>query len=184
MKKKKYEILTEDIFKYIQTLGVGDMLPPESQMLEKFSASRNTYRTAIDILKKDGILESKAGLGTTILSLTKQEKDIKLIQAILPNKGNTFWYSVLEGINETIQGTEYRLLFSNAYVEATDTQQQVESLKASGVKGLLVIADYNSVNHYDFTKSENFPSVVMIDNCPDNYNGHFVSNNMMKKAHT
>lgn len=177
MKKKKYEILTEEIFEYIQTLTVGDMLPPESQMLKIFNASRNTYRTAIDLLKKDGILESKAGLGTTILSLTKQEKDIKLIQAILPNKGNAFWYSILEGINETLQQTEYKLLFSNAYDDAKSNQEQIESLQSSGIKGLLLIADYRSVNDYDFSKLNNFPPTVMVDNCPDNYEGHFVSTN-------
>lgn len=177
MKKKKYEILTEEIFSYIKTKDVGSMLPPESKMLELFKASRNTYRTAIDLLKKDGILDSKAGLGTTILSLTKQERSIKLIQAILPSKGNAFWYSILEGINETLLGSGYRLLFTNSHDDPKLNQQQIDGLLAAGIDGLLLIADYKSFQDYDLRNLANFPPMVMIDNCPDHYEGHFVSTN-------
>lgn len=42
----------------------GELLPPEAQMAEELSISRNTVRAAISRLVQEGLLERKAGLGT------------------------------------------------------------------------------------------------------------------------
>ena len=47
-------------------LGVGDSLPTERELCERFSTSRNTVREAMRILKAYGIVEVRPKVGATI----------------------------------------------------------------------------------------------------------------------
>lgn len=47
-------------------LNVGDMLPPEADLCEKYSVSRITVRKALSELEKKGIVERHQGKGTFI----------------------------------------------------------------------------------------------------------------------
>ena len=46
--------------------AVGSRLPPESQLAKQFEVNRHTLRQAIALLKQEGILEIKRGLGTFV----------------------------------------------------------------------------------------------------------------------
>lgn len=60
-----YEILLSEInSKY----SVGDIIPPEPQLIQRFHVSRATIRKAIEQLCLEGFLEKKPGLGTVVLS--------------------------------------------------------------------------------------------------------------------
>ena len=48
-------------------LGVGDSLPTERELCERFSASRNTVREAMRILKAYGIVSVRPKVGATII---------------------------------------------------------------------------------------------------------------------
>lgn len=47
---------------------VGERIPPEMELMEKFDVSRNTLREAIRALVHAGLLETKQGSGTTVRS--------------------------------------------------------------------------------------------------------------------
>ena len=47
-------------------LGVGDSLPTERELCERFSTSRNTVREAMRILKAYGLVEVRPKVGATI----------------------------------------------------------------------------------------------------------------------
>ena len=47
---------------------VGDKLPPEMELMDKFGVSRNTLREAIRALVHAGLLETKQGSGTLVRS--------------------------------------------------------------------------------------------------------------------
>jgi DNA-binding FadR family transcriptional regulator len=48
-------------------LGVGDSLPTERELCERFSTSRNTVREAMRILKAYGLVEVRPKVGATII---------------------------------------------------------------------------------------------------------------------
>lgn len=50
-----------------QGLGVGDSLPTEREMCERFQASRNTVREAMRILKAYGVVTVRPKVGATII---------------------------------------------------------------------------------------------------------------------
>ncbi|MCQ2495187.1 MAG: GntR family transcriptional regulator [Lachnospiraceae bacterium] len=55
-------------------LNVGDMLPPETELCNRYSVSRITVRKALFELEKQGILERKQGKGTFISVPTQKAK--------------------------------------------------------------------------------------------------------------
>lgn len=64
----KYEeivrVLTEDI--QAGEFGSGDKLPSMSELREEFGASYGSIRTAIIILKTQGLVEGKHGVGVFV----------------------------------------------------------------------------------------------------------------------
>lgn len=54
--------------------GVGDMLPPELEIAERYGVSRYTAREAIRKLTEMGLITRRAGIGTTVKSATTQSR--------------------------------------------------------------------------------------------------------------
>lgn len=74
IRKPKRLSLVEQVTKQIEDLihqnywQVGEKLPPEKELMEQFEVSRNTLREAIRALVHVGLLETKQGSGTIVLS--------------------------------------------------------------------------------------------------------------------
>lgn len=79
---------------------VGDRLPSERTLAEKFKVSRMTLRQAIQTLADEGILERKIGSGTYVARKKVQEKmtgttsftDIMLSQGRVPSSRTISYY--------------------------------------------------------------------------------------------
>ena len=65
-----YRILAAQIEKRIvdQRYRVGSQLPPEPVLEREFRVSRTTIRQALGLLKRRGMLTSRSGLGTVVMS--------------------------------------------------------------------------------------------------------------------
>ena len=65
---KKYEKIAEWIRDEVEagTLSLGDKLPPENELMAQFQVSRQTVRTALSLLRKEGIVEGRRGSGSYI----------------------------------------------------------------------------------------------------------------------
>ncbi|MER2226739.1 MAG: GntR family transcriptional regulator [Carnobacterium sp.] len=72
MKRKKllYADIADDIRKNILNgiYAVGEQIPTENELEEKYNVSKITIRKAIEILAVDGYVEKKSGKGTTVIS--------------------------------------------------------------------------------------------------------------------
>ncbi|MEM1285125.1 MAG: FCD domain-containing protein [Pseudomonadota bacterium] len=64
------DTLVDQIKSYIQTNGltVGDTLPSERELGEKFAAARNTVREAVRILKAYGVVDVRPKIGAVIVN--------------------------------------------------------------------------------------------------------------------
>jgi len=58
------------------TLNVGDKLPSEPELVKLFGVSRNTVREAIQSLIQAGVLESRQGDGTYVMSTGRFEANM------------------------------------------------------------------------------------------------------------
>lgn len=57
-----------------QIWKIGERLPSERDLAERFNVSRMTLRQAITMLVEEGVLERKVGSGTYVASTRVQEK--------------------------------------------------------------------------------------------------------------
>ena len=57
-------------------LKSGEKLPSEQEMAKMFNVSRSTIREALTILRVEGIVETKKGVGTIILGIDNESNRI------------------------------------------------------------------------------------------------------------
>lgn len=72
-----YEILRQDILNGIWK--PGDMLPTETELLEKYELSRTTVRQSLDMLVSDGLIYRQRGRGTFVSRLTIEQSLSRII---------------------------------------------------------------------------------------------------------
>lgn len=61
----------------------GDRLPSEMKMAQKFGISRETWRSSLELLRREGIIYSKHGVGTFLMEVSaKMENDLTRLCAV------------------------------------------------------------------------------------------------------
>lgn len=68
----RYAVVAQALMRDIErgTFKVGEMLPTEADICEKFGVSRHTAREAIRRLSDAGLVRRRAGVGTTVMART------------------------------------------------------------------------------------------------------------------
>lgn len=104
-----YEALKAEIYRNVE---VGSFLPAEEALMEKYGVSRTTLRHAVQLLKKDGIVEVKQGLGTRVMIKNEINNDDFLLfhnvtnaSHYFPNTPENWTSSVHGGFIEIIPAT-------------------------------------------------------------------------------
>ena len=172
---KKYQDLAGKLCTWLSTLNPGDMLPPEADLMIKFDASRNTLRSAMALLRKDGLIASRSGFGTQLLRRHRIPATVSLVQVILPDQGDSFWYGILEGINAALLSTNYRVVFNNSYDDPVTNRELVEQAAVTGMHGVIMIGHHHSYEGWDPEAIEDLPPIVYVDNPPPNHRGAYVA---------
>ncbi len=72
-----YEILRSNIVS--GDWQPGDMIPPESELIEQYQVSRTTVRQVLDMLVGEGLIERKQGLGTFVTHPTVEQGLVRII---------------------------------------------------------------------------------------------------------
>ena len=85
--KKVYSTLRQEIREGIYE--AGKLLPPEHFLESRFKVSRTTVRRALELLARDGFVDSRQGRGTTVLDFTTVQRlnALTSITETLRNKG-------------------------------------------------------------------------------------------------
>jgi DNA-binding GntR family transcriptional regulator len=52
-------------------IGVGDLLPTEAELTRQFDVSRHTVREALRVLRSQGLITSRQGLGSRVRSASR-----------------------------------------------------------------------------------------------------------------
>ena len=72
-----YEILRQDILR--GEWQPGDMIPPESELTERYGISRTTVRQVLDILVNEGLIYRQQGRGTFVAHPTVEQALVRII---------------------------------------------------------------------------------------------------------
>jgi DNA-binding FadR family transcriptional regulator len=103
-------------------LGVGDSLPTERELCERFSTSRNTVREAMRILKAYGIVEVRPKVGATITD-NRMARAIELFAFDFPHISRETFADV-QGFRVALEVLSVDQIFARA------TAADVEEMRA------------------------------------------------------
>ncbi len=74
----KYLQIRDLISRWMRELNVGDMLPTEEALSNRFGVSRVTIRKALQSLEDDGVIARRAGVGTWLAKPVEAQPDTRL----------------------------------------------------------------------------------------------------------
>lgn len=117
----------------------GDKLPSESELVERFGASRPTVSRALAQLEADGLVKRRAGSGTFVLAQNQQEGFV--FGLLIPGLGTTeIFEPICRGISIARVGGHHDLLWGSTTSHGASEEVQAEQLcdyylkrKVSGV---------------------------------------------------
>jgi len=96
MKKKSLSLKAKEQFLDLCLKGVfapGDKIPSESEMSKKFGISRETWRSSLELLRREGVLYSKHGSGTYLIDSTRKIandlSELRSLSEMIRNTGIT-----------------------------------------------------------------------------------------------
>ena len=124
-KNRLYETLKNKICVriYDGTFPDGVSLPPERKLAESFSMSRVTVRKALELLQKDGIIESVQGSGNIVrLRQTGYSGSMDIIALVAPAQ-NPFFSTFIDYFQQKAQEYDSLVLFKQnpRYERVEDT---------------------------------------------------------------
>ncbi len=99
----RYQQIATDLRGRIAELGGGRLLPSESDLSAEFAASRVTVRRALELLRDEGLVESRQGFGWIVSGepLRQQLSELVTIEGELEAKGFEPSRQILEFAFET-----------------------------------------------------------------------------------
>lgn len=86
MKRMSSSLRAKEEFMMMCREGIyraGDRLPSETKMAQQFGISRETWRASLELLRREGIIYSKHGVGTFLMEVSaKTENDLTRLCSI------------------------------------------------------------------------------------------------------
>ena len=181
MPNHKYQVILEKLKEDI-TAGhyqPGQRLPSESELVERYGASRMTVFRAMRELQTLGLIVRRVGSGTFVAQ--RQSTEISHVFGLLiPDLGQTeIFETICQGMMEAPQALHHALLWGNAASRENEKAEIAEQLcrhyiakRVSGVffAPLEYAAGRNEVNHRIVAALDRAGiPVVLLDRCLEPY---------------
>lgn len=98
---------------------------------------------------------------------TLRIRSTQTIGVIIPNIENSFFTSVVRGIEKTLKKAGYTLLLGNSDEDPKQEQLYLATLRAEGVAGIIFVPVSNEAASYQWLVDAKLPFVVMDRSPPD-----------------
>lgn len=132
-------------------LKPGDRLPTVRQMAERLAINLHTVRNAYHLLEAEGLLETRPGKGTHVLTFDARliTKRMSLqrshsVGVILPSWSNPFYHAFLQGVEEIAQEDQTMLFLCITHDDPGEVLRNFAQLSAKQVDGILVVSQDTS----------------------------------------
>lgn len=170
--KPKYQVIIDDIKSNILSGGysVGEQIPTESALQEKYQVSRQTVRKAILELSNEGFLRSEKGSGTYVSSQYRSKSggntNKKTIGVITTYISDYIFPSIIRGIESRLNEDNYSLLLASTNNDVAQEKKALEMMLSYGVDGLIIEPTksnlYNpNIAYYLSFKEQDVPLIMM-----------------------
>jgi GntR family transcriptional regulator, arabinose operon transcriptional repressor len=169
--KPKYQIILDDIKNRILSgeYRVGEQIPTESALQEKYTVSRHTIRKAILELSNEGYLRSEKGSGTYVSSQFQSKSNRnhnKTIGVITTYISDYIFPSIIRGIEKRLKEDNYSLLLASTNNDVEQEKKALEMMLSYGVDGLIIEPtksnQYNpNIAYYLLFKEQDVPFIMI-----------------------
>lgn len=170
--KPKYQVIIDDIKSEILSgdYNVGEKIPTESSIQEKYKVSRHTVRKAISELSKEGFLRSEKGSGTYVSNQYQSKSggnsNSKIIGVITTYISDYIFPSIIRGIEGRLNEDNYSLLLASTNNDVEQEKKALEMMLSFGVDGLIVEPTksnlYNpNISYYLSFKEQDVPFIMI-----------------------
>ncbi|WP_050614033.1 GntR family transcriptional regulator [Bacillus testis] len=170
--KPKYQVIIDDIKSKILSgdYSVGEQIPTESALQEKYKVSRQTVRKAILELSNEGFLRSEKGSGTYVSnqyqSKSGNHSKNRTIGVITTYISDYIFPSIIRGIEGRLNEDNYSLLLASTNNDVEQEKRALEMMLSFGVDGLIVEPTksnlYNpNIAYYLSFKEQDVPFIMI-----------------------
>ncbi|AWB46594.1 GntR family transcriptional regulator [Paenibacillus sp. CAA11] len=170
--RPKYQVIIDDIKSNILSGGysVGEQIPTESALQDKYKVSRQTVRKAILELSNEGFLRSEKGSGTYVSSQYRSRSGTnskRTIGVITTYISDYIFPSIIRGIEGRLNEDNYSLLLASTNNDVAQEKKALEMMLSFGVDGLIIEPTksnlYNpNIAYYLSFKEQDVP-IIMIN---------------------
>lgn len=139
-----------------QVLKVGDRIPTEKELMERFGVSKITVVNALSGLVNEKIITRVPGKGTFVsepesqmpatspisavkpVHKTSGEMGTRLIGLIMPSIYDYFTIRLIQGIQQALNENDYRCVIYLSEGDIDKEKEAIQTCSNIGVKGLLI----------------------------------------------
>lgn len=128
-------------------LTAGEMLPSVRQLAVHLGINVNTVRSAYLKLEAEGLVETRQGRGTRVLTFdlarfaqVSGEVRSHTIGVILPGVINPFYHSFLNGVEKIAEQDQSLLFLCSTHDDPGNAWRDFARLTAKGVDGILIVS--------------------------------------------
>ncbi|WP_334100391.1 GntR family transcriptional regulator [Thermotoga petrophila] len=138
----KYRIIEKFLIDEIKSgkYKHGDKLPTEKELMERFNASRETVRKALERLVVKNLVIRKPGLGTFV----NIEKKNKVVGILVQQITSYIFPYIALGAEEVLFANGYKMLLGNASEDPHKERQIINEWLEVGVDGLIIDPVYSA----------------------------------------
>ncbi|MDC7245317.1 MAG: substrate-binding domain-containing protein [Sphaerochaetaceae bacterium] len=124
----KQNLIYNELIKELKSslYTIGDRLPSETRLAKQFQVSRPTINKVMQRLREEGIVESRAGVGTTVISLPANKSDTKTFGLILPFLKSNGLFPILADEIASLSGRyNYNIIWGGQFPAGTPSANQL-----------------------------------------------------------
>ncbi|MFP4975247.1 GntR family transcriptional regulator [Paenibacillus sp. CN-4] len=170
--KPKYQVILEELKSDILSgvYSVGEQIPTESALQDRYNVSRQTVRKAIMELSKEGFLRSEKGSGTYVSNQFRSKSAgssaKRTIGVITTYLSDYIFPSIIRGIESRLNEDNYSLLLASTNNDVAQEKKALEMMLSYGVDGLIIEPTksnlYNpNIAYYLSFKEQNVPFIMI-----------------------
>lgn len=138
----KYKFIEQSLMEELKSgrYSIGAKLPTEKELMEKYNASRETVRKALDRLAIRGIIVRRRGVGTFV----DAERENQTIGIVVQQITSYIFPYVVLGAEDYVFRNGYKMLLGNASEDPNREKQIITEWVESGVRGLIIDPVYSA----------------------------------------
>ena len=138
--KPKYFSLMEQLRNDIVSgaIRLGEKLPSENELSQRYSLSRHTVRKALGILEQDGYVEAFHGKGTYCSENMRHIKKSKNIAVVTTYISDYIFPRLIQGMDNVLSERGYSIILKNTANSRQKEARCLEELLKKDIDGLII----------------------------------------------